>query len=83
MQWFFNLSIRIKLLSLVGLLIGLMSIIALQGLSSTAKINEMTDNLYERELLGLSYVKEANIAMLHQARAVRSYLCSGKVKLAT
>lgn len=74
MSWFFNLSIRAKLLSLVVLLLSLIAVVGLVGMNSVSKINDMADRMYQRELMGVSYIKEANISMLYQARAVRNLL---------
>ncbi|BBP45042.1 chemotaxis protein [Thiosulfatimonas sediminis] len=74
MTWFFDLSVRTKLMSLVGLLLVLMLSVGVLGLNSVSKINTMADSMYERELLGLNYIKEANIDLLYQARAVRNLL---------
>ncbi|BBP44601.1 HAMP domain-containing methyl-accepting chemotaxis protein [Thiosulfativibrio zosterae] len=74
MAWFYHLSIRTKLLSLIGLLLVLMGIIGFMGLNNTSKVNDMADEMYQKELLGLSYIKEANIDLLYQSRAVRNFL---------
>ncbi len=44
------------------------------GIVNMGKINDMGDRIYQRELLGLSYVKEANINLVYIGRAVRSLL---------
>ena len=74
MAWFYHLSIRTKLLSLVGLLLALMGIVGYMGINNTSKVNDMADEMYQKELLGLSYIKEANIDLLYQSRALRNFL---------
>ncbi|MBB4845438.1 methyl-accepting chemotaxis protein [Paucibacter oligotrophus] len=49
-------------------------VIGLQGLSNTANINESTVQLYEKEMLGLSYMKESNIDLLYIGRSARNAL---------
>jgi methyl-accepting chemotaxis protein len=44
------------------------------GIVNMGRMNEMSDRLYERELLGLSYVKEANINLLFVGRSLRGLL---------
>ena len=74
MAWFYHMSIRTKLLSLVFLLLAFLGLVGLMGLNNTSKVNDMADELYQKELLGLSYIKEANIDLLYQARALRNFL---------
>jgi len=62
-----------KLLGGFFLLVLFGSAVALAGLFNMSKINEMAGNMYERELMGLSYIKEANVNLVyvgrHQERA--------------
>ncbi len=62
-------------------LLGAFSIVALAGalvaalgIANMSKINDMGDRIYERELLGLSYIKEANIDLIYIGRSLRSVL---------
>ena len=50
------------------------AIVAAIGIYNMSRINDRTSRLYERELMGISYVKEANINLLLVGRAVRSLL---------
>jgi len=69
-----NLKVSTKLISgfvfvaMFSLVVGVISI------NNMSKINDAADLMYQRELLGLSYVKEANIGLLYQGRALRNYL---------
>jgi methyl-accepting chemotaxis protein len=68
------MSLRGKLLTgfcavaLFSLVVGLI------GLRNMAAINTMSETMYQKELLGLSYVKEANINLLFAARSEKNYL---------
>ena len=44
------------------------------GIRNAGLINEAADTMYERELIGLSEVKEANIGLLYVGRALRNAL---------
>ncbi len=44
------------------------------GISNMGKINNAADDMYQKELLGLSHIKEANIDLIYQGRALRNYL---------
>ena len=52
------------------------AIVAGIGIVNMGKIHDMNERMYERELLGLSYVKEANISLIYIGRAMRSMLLS-------
>ncbi|BBP47053.1 hypothetical protein THMIRHAS_24260 [Thiosulfatimonas sediminis] len=62
------------MLSLVGLLLVLMGIVGYIGINNTSKINDMADEMYQKESLGLSYIKEANIVLLYKSRALGNFL---------
>jgi methyl-accepting chemotaxis protein len=50
------------------------AVVALIGIFNMAKMNESAQDLYQKELLGISYVKEANINLIYIARGVRNML---------
>ena len=52
----------------------LTAIVGIIGILNMGKINTAADTMYQRELLGVSYIKEANIALINQGRALRNYL---------
>jgi methyl-accepting chemotaxis protein len=58
------------LVSLIAVIVGAV------GLRSISIMNDRVNQIYERELLGISYVKEANISLLYIARAERNMLLS-------
>ncbi|WP_460565252.1 MCP four helix bundle domain-containing protein, partial [Hydrogenophaga aquatica] len=71
---FKSLKVSTKLLTgfvVVALFSLVVGVIAINNMS---KINDAADTMYQKELLGLSYVKEANIGLLYQGRAIRNYL---------
>jgi methyl-accepting chemotaxis protein len=49
------------------------------GIANMGKINTAADDLYQKELLGVSYIKEANINLIYQARAIRNYLLAQSI----
>jgi methyl-accepting chemotaxis protein len=69
-----NLQIGTKLLSAFAVMIGISVIVGLVGISNAARINELTDRMYDTELLGLSLVKEANIGLIDIGRARANFL---------
>ena len=58
MQFFNNVSIRVKLLGSFGVLVALMAIVALLGTRALDSSQERADNLYRQDLLGLHYADE-------------------------
>jgi methyl-accepting chemotaxis protein len=71
-----KMSMGVKLIigfiavSLISLVVG---VIALYNMNT---INDFNDRLYKRELLGISYVKEANINLLYLVRNEKNFLLS-------
>ena len=56
------------------------AIVAAIGIFNMSRINEANDRLYDRELLGISYVKEANINLIYVGRALRNVLLASTDK---
>ncbi|WP_307729088.1 methyl-accepting chemotaxis protein [Massilia sp. IC2-476] len=50
------------------------AIVAAIGIFNMSKMNERTKALYEKELLGISYVKEANINLIYVGRTLRNVM---------
>lgn len=74
MSGFKNLKIGVKLIGSFMLMVTLMVIVGWVGISNLGKIDEADTLMYERELLGLSQAKEANINLIYQSRALRNLL---------
>ncbi len=72
MTWFNNLKISIKLISAFLLISMITGYVAYQGLTNMATINFEADELYNKQLMGLSYVKEANINLVDSGRSLRN-----------
>ena len=64
-----NIKIGIRLIAAFLIVAAASAIVGYVGISNAGKINDMADRMYERELLGLSYVKEANINLIYIGRA--------------
>jgi len=74
MSWFYNLKTVKKLILGFSVVCVIMIGVAYMGVTSMAKINELLNTLYERDLVGLSAAKEANRQVLMIGRAVRQAL---------
>lgn len=44
------------------------------GIKNMGEINQSADELYQQEVLGISYIKEANINLIYGSRAIRNLL---------
>jgi methyl-accepting chemotaxis protein len=64
-----NIKIGTRLIAAFLLVAATSGIVGYVGISNAGKINDLADRMYERELLGLSYVKEANINLIYIGRA--------------
>ena len=66
MAWFKNLKTMTKLMLGFGALALLMVVVGYQGINGMEKIDQMMAKLYEKDMLGLSAIKDvaANVAMI-------------------
>lgn len=54
----------------------LSAVVGVVGIRNVGAMNDMADTMYRRELLGLSYIKEANINLIYAGRAEKNMLLS-------
>jgi methyl-accepting chemotaxis protein len=66
---FSNIKIGVRLIVAFMLLVTITAVVGWVGISNSSTINSMADDLYYKELLGLSYIKEANINLIYVGRA--------------
>ena len=78
MKWFYDLKIATKLILSFVILSAITLGVGYLGIDNMGKINQLADDLYERELLGLSYIKEANTDLIKIGRAERNLLLSSE-----
>ena len=64
-----NIKIGVRLIAAFLIVAAASGIVGFVGISNAGRINTMADDMYLRELLGLSYVKEANINLIYIGRA--------------
>jgi len=76
MQWFYNFSTKVKILLLTVFMLVLMSVVGAIGIIKMGELDAADTLMYEREALGISYIKEATIDMLYAGRASRNFLLS-------
>ena len=71
MKWFYNLKMLWKLLLSFALVLGLMAFVGYMGVNGMGQINHMLNTLYERDMIGLSEIKEANFDLAVIGRTMR------------
>jgi methyl-accepting chemotaxis protein len=71
---FKNSKIATRLIGSFLILIILSAIVAGIGIFNMSKINDKADAMYANELLGLSYIEEANVSLISLGRARGNYL---------
>jgi methyl-accepting chemotaxis protein len=72
MNWFRNRKTVTKLMIGFGLVAAMLAFVAYRGLHAASEINAQLSTLYERDLKGLSAIKEANINLIYIGRGMRA-----------
>jgi methyl-accepting chemotaxis protein len=74
MKWFYDMKISTKLIAsfvFVGVITAMVGII---GVVNMGKVADLSDQLYSRQTLGISYLKDADNYVLHMDRALKNLL---------
>ncbi|MEC5385923.1 methyl-accepting chemotaxis protein [Uliginosibacterium sp. H3] len=71
---FTNMRIGTRLITGFVLVSAISVIVGLIGVSNASKLDHMAEQMYANELMGLSYIKEANINLIYIGRARSNYL---------
>jgi methyl-accepting chemotaxis protein len=74
MKWFSNLKVGTKLISAFIVVSLITAVVGYVGIRNMGTINDMADEMYQKELLGVSYIKEANINLIYISRAEKNFL---------
>lgn len=69
-----NFKIGVRLIAGFVLVAGISAVVGFIGINNTSQMNDKADEMYNRELMGLSYVKEANVNLIYAGRARANYL---------
>ena len=71
MSWFKNLRTVVKLLLAFGLMAVLTGIVGYKGVAAAGDIDAMLEKLYDKDLMGISAIQNANVTRLQIAYSVR------------
>ena len=74
MKWFYDMRVGKKLVLSFLLMACITGFVGYMGMTNMGKINSMADSMYKNELLGVSFIKEANIDMLYIERGIKNVL---------
>jgi len=74
MQWFYNMKLAKKLLLSFMILACIVLFVGYEAIVKMGSMNEMTEDLYKKETLGVSFLKEANIDLLYFSRGVSNFI---------
>ncbi len=74
MQWLNKLKVSTQLIGGFLAVVTMGTLVAVVGIFGMGRINDYNDALYQRELLGISYVKEANINLIYAGRARAAFM---------
>jgi methyl-accepting chemotaxis protein len=74
MKWFFDLKTSSKILYSFMLLTLAMAVVGYIGIAKMSQINDMAGDMYQKEVLGVSYLKETTIDLVYIDRAVKNLL---------
>ncbi|HUX52258.1 MAG TPA: methyl-accepting chemotaxis protein [Spirochaetia bacterium] len=76
MKWFLDLSVATKLIVAFLIVSVITAIVGVVGIRNMGTIDRLSNQMYARELLGLSAIKEANIDLLYADRAEKDVILS-------
>jgi methyl-accepting chemotaxis protein len=73
---FSNMKVATKLIIGFSSIAIIGAIVACIGIFSMSKLNSAADSMYREDLVGLSYIKEANINLIYAGRSRNAYLAA-------
>jgi methyl-accepting chemotaxis protein len=73
-NWFSNLKVSTRLVGGFLVVAAIGALIGVQGILKARQINDMATLMFEREMIGMRHVTEANMHLLAAGRGVRSAL---------
>jgi len=76
-----NFKVGTKLLSAFVIVSAIGAVVGAIGVMNMSTINDRADQMYQSELMGVSYVKEANIDLMYAAREVSNIALSPSTEL--
>jgi len=76
MSWYYNMKIGAKLLTAFVLVGAIAALIGTMGIRNMGVLADLAAASYAKETLGVAYLKQADIDLIHMDRAVKNVLLS-------
>ncbi|MBF0539797.1 MAG: MCP four helix bundle domain-containing protein, partial [Nitrospirae bacterium] len=76
MGWFYNMKTATKMIMGFLIVAVITAIVGVVGITNMGTINSMAAEMYEKDLLGISYLKDADVDLISIGRAERNYILS-------
>jgi methyl-accepting chemotaxis protein len=80
MQFIRNMKIGVRLIAGFTLVVILTIAVGLIGIRNLAHVNDLSDDMYSRDLVGLNTIQNANYTLIIAGRALRSSLLASTVE---
>jgi len=81
MKWFYDLKIGTRLIGAFILVGAITAVVGYQGVRGMGKIADLAASSYANETLGLADLKQADVEMVHAARAEKNLLLSSNEEM--
>jgi methyl-accepting chemotaxis protein len=76
MKWFYDMKIGTRLIAAFVVVGAITAVVGYMGITSMSKIAGLAKEQYENQTLGIAYLKQADISLIHVDRAVKDLLLS-------
>jgi methyl-accepting chemotaxis protein len=76
MKWFYDMKIGTRLLTAFIIVGAITAVIGYMSIASLGKIAELSKAMYENQTLGIAYLKQADISLIHMDRDEKNVLLS-------
>ncbi len=76
MKWFRDLKVGVKLIAGFLIVAAIAAVIGVMGIINMRTLDELANTMYEKELLAVSHIQEANIDLVYVVRAEKNIILS-------
>ena len=74
MQWFKNLNTVAKLMLGFAIVLVITGVVGYQGIQKLAVLDERVETIFDKDLMGISDIKDSTISLQGASRAVRNLI---------
>jgi len=78
MNWFYDMKIGKKLISAFAIVGAITAVIGYMGIQGMGKIADLAADSYAKETVGIANLKQADVELIHMARAEKNLLLSSQ-----